>query len=463
MLSQAAPGDDYARMFPDLPPLFLAGEHLTALATELLQPISVPDNPELPAGYTYFGQLVAHDLSRMLGARNLSRPRLWLDSIYGDHCEDNRAWYRQSKGGDRIFVLGHGANQLGKPSMELDLPRKEDGSPEIPDRRDDFHIIIAQMHLAFMLLHNRLTMELRDRCPDQSSTWIFSAVRREICRTYQWVVVNDFLRRICDRAVLEAAWALAESATAQGQIPGMSSGKLALEFALAGFRFGHSMVRHSYALNDALPRRPIFHPRGSTEWNADWRGHRKLPVRWSVQWNLFFSYPNSIPQSARCVSTSSAASLCELPAFTVSDDPARAGIVSLLERTLRAGQEALLPSGQDVARQLLRCIPSNMELASIRIVDPNQQHPLWYYILKEAFEASGGRKLGPVGTWIVALNVFNILIANEESYVHDPTWTPSLQTSDNPLELRKLIRYSGLPITHQEWKAYVSGRLPEWA
>jgi hypothetical protein len=71
MLSQASPGDDYARMFPDLPPLSLTDEHLTALAIELLQPVHVPDNPELPAGYTYFGQLVAHDLSRMLGARNL--------------------------------------------------------------------------------------------------------------------------------------------------------------------------------------------------------------------------------------------------------------------------------------------------------------------------------------------------------------------------------------------------------
>jgi hypothetical protein len=319
------------------------------------------------------------------------------------------------------------------------------------------------MHLAFMLLHNRLTIELRGRSPGQTSARIFNTVRREICRTYQWVIVNDFLRRICDRAVLEAAWVLAKSAMEQRHIPGMSRGKLALEFALAGFRFGHSMVRPNYALNDALPRRPIFHPRGSTEWNADWRGHRKLPVRWSVQWNLFFSYPNSIPQSARCVSTNVVASLRELPAFTVSDDPERAVIVSLLERTLRAGQAALLPSGQDVARQLLSGSPPNMELASLPIVDPNQQHPLWYYILKEAFDASGGRKLGPVGTWIVALNVFNILIANEQSYLHDLTWTPSLQSAYDPLELGDLIRYSGLPITHREWKAYVSGRSPEWA
>jgi hypothetical protein len=464
MLNRASSSDDYERLFPDLPPLVLKDERLSALVADLLRPVRVPDNPDVPAGYTYFGQLVAHDLSRMLGGRNLNSSRLWLDTVYGDHPEGRRHLYRQSKAGDRIFVLGRGATQLGSPSMELDLPRTESGSPEIPDERDDFHIIISQMHLAFMLLHNRLTMDLRDRYPRQSSAWIFDTARRECCRLYQWIIVNDFLRRVCDHAALDAAWPAAEIAALDpGRSLGKAKKKIALEFVLAGYRFGHSMVRSSYALNDALPRRPIFHPRGSTEWNADWRGHRKLPVHWSVQWNLFFSYPNSTPQKARCMSTSIASSFGDLPAFTVADDHKRRGIVNLAERTLRAGQEALLPSGQDVAREILRGIPPRLQADSVKIVDPGQYDPLWYYILREAFEASGGRTLGPVGTWIVASSIFSILVANQQSYVHDPSWAPSLPCGDKSFELRDLIRYAGLPVSHEDWNSYVSGRLPEWA
>lgn len=464
MRSRDPSNGDYERMFPGLPPLLVEDERLHTLAAEMLRPIRVPDNPDLPAGYTYFGQLVAHDLSRMRDGENLNTPRLWLDTVYGDHSESQRHLYRQSEGGDRLFVLGRGATQLGTPSMELDLPRTETGCPEIPDERDDFHIILSQMHLAFMLLHNRLTMDLRDRFPGQSTGWIFDTARRECCRLYQWVIVNDFLRRICDHTILDAAWPKVEVATlGPGQSSGKAKRKIAIEFVLAGYRFGHSIVRSGYALNDAIPRRPIFHPRGLTEWNADWRGHRRLPVHWSVQWNLFFHYPNSIPQKARCISTSIASGLGVLPAFTVADDQKRRGIVNLAERTLRAGQEALLPAGQDVAREMLRGILPRLDLEPFDIVDPDRQDPLWYYILREASEASGGRRLGPVGTWIVASSIFSILLANEQSYVHDPTWVPSLQHDGGAFELRDLIRHTGLPVSLEKWKAYVSGRLPEWA
>jgi hypothetical protein len=451
-------------MFPGIPPLVLGDERLQALAAEMLRPTRVPDNPDLPAGYTYFGQLIAHDLSRMHGGENLSNPRLWLDIVYGDHSKSQHDLYKQNEIGDRLFVLSRGANQLGNPSGELDLPRTETGLPQIPDARDDFHIIVSQMHLAFMLLHNRLTMDLRDRFPRQSDTWIFDATRRECCRLYQWVIVNDYLPRICDHAILDAAWRRAEIAPLE---PGWSSGKakrkIGIEFVLAGYRFGHSIVRSSYALNDALPHRPIFRPRWSTEWNVDWRGHRKLPVRWSVQWNLFFCYPNSTPQKARCISTNIASSFGDLPAFTMADDQKLRGIVSLAERTLRAGREALLPSGQDVAREILRGIVPRLNLEPFEIVDPDLQHPLWYYVLREATEASNGRRLGPVGSWIVASTILSILIANDESYVHAPTWVPSLPRDGDTFELCDLIRYAGLPVGYEDWKAYVSGRLPKWA
>ena len=463
-LSQSSSSGDYKRMFPALPPLVLEDERLVALAAAMVRPVRVPENPDLPAGYTYFGQLVAHDISRMQDGQNLRNPRLWLDTIYGDQSESRRPPYKQSEAGDRLFLLSRGATQLGAPSMELDLPRTEKGVPDIPDDRDDFHIVMSQLHLAFMLLHNRLTMELRNRFPSQSSAWIFDAARRECCRLYQWLIVNDFLRRLCDQTIIDRAWPKPVGGVPKpGTPPGDGKRRIALEFVLAGYRFGHSMVRPLYALNDALPHRPIFHPRGSSLWSADWRGYRKLPVQWSVQWNLFFCYSNSVPQKARCISTNVPSSLGDLPPFTLADDQERRDIVNLAARTLRAGQKAHLPSGQDVAREILRSILPRIGVQPLKIVDPDGRDPLWYYILKEASEVSGGRKLGPVGTWIVAASIFSILVANEQSYVHDPAWAPNLPCEGDAFELRDLIWYAGLPISQKDWKNYVSGRLPEWS
>ena len=168
-------------------------------------------------------------------------------------------------------------------------------SPSIPDPRNDLHTIVSQLHLTFMRLHNRLAADLRRESPGRSPEELFADTYRKVRWLYQWLVVNDFLRRLCDEAVM---WRPARHDVVEPEFCShlsRSADDIPFEFALAGYRFGHSMARPNYKLNSALPARPIFHEDGDARWNADLRGHRKLLVRWSVQWDLFFgdAHPGS--------------------------------------------------------------------------------------------------------------------------------------------------------------------------
>jgi hypothetical protein len=216
-------------------------------------------------------------------------------------------------------------------------------------------------------------------------------------------------------------------------------------------------------LNDSLWTGAVLHPHGATQWSADWRGHRKLPAKWTVQWNLFFAFGDTLPQRACRISMSIATALAELPRFTVADDPEREDMRNLAERTLRAGREVGLPSGQDVARCIQRDIVPKTAVRPFEIVDPGEQDPLWHYVLKEASELGEGLRLGPVGSWIVASSIFSALAMDPSSFLHDPTWVPDLPREGDAFELRDLVRYAGMPITRDDWNRYVQGRLPAWS
>ena len=284
-ISHAMPAGDYVKMFPDLSALRIDEGVLRSLAQEMARPSCVGENPDCPAGYTYFGQFIAHDISLMCKTGNRRRAALKLESVYGSADEDWSGLYRDGEAGDVMFVLGVGCDRQGRPSNEYDLPRRAGGMPGIPDPRNDFHTIISQLHLAFMRLHNRVARGLRRVSPEKSPTAIFAETRRKICWLYQWLVVNDFLRRICDRELMRHVWPGDNVVDPRfASFISQYEQKIPYEFALAGFRFGHSMVRPAYRLNCALPPRPIFHEHGDTFWKSDLRGHRELLVRWSVQW-----------------------------------------------------------------------------------------------------------------------------------------------------------------------------------
>src|SRR5258708_13378290 len=56
-----------------------------------------------------------------------------------------------------------------------------------------------------------------------------------------------------------------------------------LEFSVAAYRFGHSMVRPGYRLSETIGPLFIF----DTDINAALTGFREFPVTWAIDWNLF--------------------------------------------------------------------------------------------------------------------------------------------------------------------------------
>ncbi len=115
LLAAAAPGVGYGRfgrMFDTMGPVFSAYA-LEAIATAMIkadagQPITVAEeedeNPVTPAGYTYFGQFVDHDMTfdptplgqqiiDATGMVDFRTPALDLDCVYGRGPDDQPYLY----------------------------------------------------------------------------------------------------------------------------------------------------------------------------------------------------------------------------------------------------------------------------------------------------------------------------------------------------------------------------------
>jgi Animal haem peroxidase len=394
------------------------------------------DNPDIPAGYTYFGQFVDHDITfdpvtsferqndpdALVSFRS---PRFDLDSVYGSGPEDEPFQYDKDE--PRRFLIGGDAPQL-------DLPRNQQGLALIGDPRNDENIIVSGLHLVFLKLHNRLFEEV---VADKSvpADRKFAETQQRVRWHYQWVVVHDYLRRLVGGQLLKQLFKVDEaSAEPRFNLPNFrwhNDVYMPLEFSVAAFRFGHSQVRPQYNLNTAVEDRPIFIPGDEVGEFDDLRGFRPLPNQWSINWSMFLPIDGSQPQLSRRIDTRLSPGLFDLPRFK-SDEPQ-----SLAERNLLRGQKYCLPSGQDVAK---RVHPPALTGAELGAPEPT---PLWFYILKEA-ELSGGRRLGPVGAHIVAEVLLGLLKADPKAWVNvDPTWRPTIPSAKaGEFTLADLVKFA---------------------
>jgi hypothetical protein len=402
------------------------------------------ENPDIPAGYTYFGQLITHDITFDARSslqekndperlRNYRTPRFDLDCVYGRGPEDQPYLYSQREPGKLLL----GTNHPG----ELDLPRNRDTSSDsygtrnidrlrsavIGDARNDETVLLSQLQLGFIRFHNR-------RIDDGKS---FDDARRLTRWHYQWVVIHDFLKRLCGADLVNAL--LEDYGRRTLRVHDFKTQPfLPVEFSMAAFRMGHSMVRSQYRLSDALNHERNGVPLailGSGTPEHSLEGGRELPPRWTVQWDLFVSSDGSQPQPSMLIDPYLAPALRLLP---LEDPDPR--FRSLAFRTLLRGWRTGLPSGQSVAQRM----------GESQLPDDD---PLWFYILKEAAErGAGGRRLGPVGARIVAEVVTGLLAADNESYYSvNPNWTPELPARQGPFTLRDFLAHAGAPITAADW------------
>lgn len=216
------------------------------------------ENLSVPAGYTYFGQFIDHDLTfdstssldpnSATEASNLRTPRFDLDCVYGDGPDAQPFMYNGAK---LIFRNLRSTANLAKQ----DLQRNKNGRAIIGDKRNDENSIVCQIQLAFIKFHNAVVDKLKNKYSNNSD--LFNAARNEVRWTYQKLVIEDFLPRIVQAQVLtglanmDANPKMARDKRTKNYAlyTPEKRGALPLEFVGAAYRFGHSGVRFGYRMN----------------------------------------------------------------------------------------------------------------------------------------------------------------------------------------------------------------------
>jgi Animal haem peroxidase len=399
------------------------------------------ENPDLPAGYTYLGQLVDHDITfdpaSSLERRNdpdalrsYRTPRFDLDSLYGSGPADSPYLYDQD---DPLKLLvGTNVDERFEPE---DLPRNQQGRALVGDPRNDVHVIVSQLHLAFIHLHNAVVDRLRDSSVPAEE--LLGEAQRLTRWHYQWVVVEDYLRRLVGSEVLDRV--LVEDQVTGGRRPALRFFRwkrepfIPVEFSAAAYRFGHSQIRARYQLNPELDPIHILLPASLVNPLEHLGGFRPLPKGWRIAWELFFEVDGSSPQLSRRIDTKMTGPLGQLPPFL---DEHRRGLALL---DLLRGKALGLPSGEAVAAAMGTSVPGD-ELGL------GGRTPLWYYLLKEAEVLADGRRLGPTGAGIVAEVLVGLLAADPSSYLRaQPGWTPELPgAAPGRFTMVDLLRFAGV-------------------
>ena len=135
------------------------------------------------------------------------------------------------------------------------------------------------------------------------------------------MVVHDFLPRVCGQDVVGAILKNENSPTGptvklEFYTP-ENEPFIPVEFSVAAFRFGHSMIRPSYDLNEVVQDVPIFAERPAGQPLPGPREHlggfRPLPSEWTIDWGFYVSIDGSQPQLSRRINTKLAEPLFKLP------------------------------------------------------------------------------------------------------------------------------------------------------
>jgi Animal haem peroxidase/TAT (twin-arginine translocation) pathway signal sequence len=467
-------------------------------------------NPNLRSGFTFVGQFVDHDItfdttlldeqeSDPDATTNFRTPRYDLDAIYGRGPNDavDKKFYNPADRDKFLLVpttystikrFGTDITDTLKTEQTLyDVPRlapdPDSGEAKaiIADPRNDQTLIILQLHVAMQRFHNKLVDTLRASGTPRSA--VFEAARRLARWHYQWMVTHEFIPAIVGQTISDSVYletSKAPKITLNYYKPTNPAGRsfIPVEFAVAAYRFGHSMTRPRYTVQDYVTDKVVVDPVTGESKNVtvavssvplfeatptdnNLNGHRPLPPRLRIQWSKFFNVDNTKPTArpVRQFDASLAGPLQKLPG-TALPDSNELGLLS--QRNLRRGRKMRLPSGQQVARLMGVTPLTNAQLgqnyrikvnvpipttgtgANVVVVDsegvvPNDslkaelakpewggEAPLWFYILKEAEIVGKGRTLGPVGGRIVAEVLVGLLQKDPNSYLTlNPAWKPA--------------------------------------
>ena len=452
--------------------------------------------------------------------KNLRQPTVNLDSVYGDgptFDPSNPTQAGRMYDGIKLRVGKVAKNpdplpDPGNPPIRgvpippegddlRDLPRigtlisegvvKEEDFPEnlrnkpnfrqlafIADARNDENLIIAQFHTAVLRFHNAVVDWVKANKPKdgskRSEAQLFERAQQLTRWHYQWLVVNDFLKTmtvagIADNVLLGGP---------KHYAPRNGEPFMPLEFSVAAYRFGHTMVRAAYDHNRNFGRPGnvisnasfnllfLFTGSGSPPFGG---GTDVLPFNWIIEWDRFVDKGSLFPDHfARKIDTRLAPPLRNM--VNQGNDPSlapdiRAILKRLARRNLLRGYHLSIPTGQSVAAAMGVAALSENELRMgnsgplNQVLEDNgflQQTPLWYYVLKEAEVRANGNSLGELGSRIVCETIIGQLFNDPESYLKQGGgWDPSKgvklpnpggdpKDGDLIVTIRDFFRFAGL-------------------
>ena len=483
---------DFDFLFPDLQndPNNLLPEDATTVANLVrLGKTMIDESGNDPAGdsdisalMTYFGQFIDHDITLELASadlptltdpgltplpldqirntlRNARSATLDLDSVYD---------LPAARDGDKM-VLGT-VSPTGNPGPPFarpagkddfnDLPRgprtadpATDRAANIGDPRNDENTIVAQFHLAFLRAHNRL-VDLWDS---------FTEPRRVLRQHYQYLVIHEFLMQVCDKQIVKDILRDGTKFFKPFEEPFF----MPLEFAVAGYRFGHTMVRNEYDFNSnfnthgGVPASLSFlftftaltgqlgFPGGEFD---------TLPENWIIEWENFTG--NNPRSKARRFDTKLAnPGLFELRQTTGAPEMGLGAMLAV--RNLLRGYLLRMPTAQalaaamnitpltageleDAASQVPATAGGESQVDVLRSSGFNQRTPLWYYILAEAASKGKGKHLGPLGSTLVAEVLIGLIFKSENSILRNKIWEPTLPIKHGKFTIEDFLRFAGV-------------------
>jgi hypothetical protein len=469
----AAPPFRFTRMGPK-------GERLTDATLERVADAMTSGRrrPEsrIPAGFTYLGQFVDHDLTFdrttvMLGERvtpaqlvQARSPSLDLDSLYGAGPQDPES----AKFYEDDVHLKMGRTDAAGPDQArqgFDLPRRGSGTAAerrqavIPDPRNDENLAVAQTHLALIRFHNRVVDRLPSSVPQAQR---FSRARRNVVKHYQWLLRHDYLPRICDGTVVRDVFTNGRKLF-EVDAPPTDTPTMPIEFSVAAFRLGHSMVRDEYNWN----KRFDFGS-GTLDFLFDFSGlsgnlggGQRLPSNWIADFRRLYDFDEAdrddltVPAArfnrAMRIDTMLVSTLRRLRRMPAGESR------NLALRNLIRARMLRLASGQQMARFLrskgvtvttltrsqIRNGRNGAELEGLTAAQRDaflKDTPLWFYILREAEFGRG--KLRGVGARIVAETFHRAMEGSEFSIVRDEDWTPTLGPDDSTFRMVDLLLFA---------------------
>ncbi|MFA3791538.1 peroxidase family protein [Aliiglaciecola sp. SL4] len=352
---------------------YLSDPVLLQIAEKLMENNNTVPSSNLDAGMTYFGQMIAHDIAPHTTApehpvRTISN-ELLLDSLYGhnhrivnDRFEMRPIQWQGVKG--------------------FDVARDENGRALIPDHRNDINDIVCQLHCFWQNFHNQLI--------EAPYHFDFENAKCHTILSFQFVTIEYFLKNLLEPHIFDVYF----NQQQKPKLPFKPEQRLDY-FHNSAFRFGHSMVRNSYALRRFHPEVPL---------TSLFTSSQNIKDKHVIQWHRFFG--DNQKANKIDLSLSDAMSRIRFP----SDN---SEMIRIIFKNLLAGLNKQIPSGYNLVKK----INSDTKLNEVFQLSPVSQLPkefegieelniqnlpLWTYVLHEAATTQNGERLGKLGSILIA-------------------------------------------------------------